>query len=143
MFQSYDEISKYILGLLNSSSQQILLIDGIIYNLLVNTIFNDHIEFQEFMNEWNDASYYHFQCEGYMKTLVVTKCYSHMSIYYFINNLIIPAEKHFAESLKHFSKIKVIPELTHTEQFKLLPKKVDDLKKIAIQIKEGIKLYSL
>ena len=138
-----DELSKFILRLLESFSKQIMAIDDSILELLKDSQFNSNPDFMEFIAHFNKGRYYHFQCEGYMKCLVLTKCYSPMSISYWLNTLVYPAVKHFTEALACLDKVEAVPVLESNPEFKNMLEKVDVFKEISMKITESVKMYNL
>lgn len=141
--QSYDVISKYVLGLLNKFSHQIIVINNSIQDLIGNDKFRTNEHFRGFVQEFELGRYYHFQCEGYMESLVVTTCYSPFSIKYWKDALVSPADKHFMEALMHLNQLKKIDEFKDHESFKELMTKIDGFKRISSEIMDAIGLYNL
>ena len=143
MEKRYDEISTNILRLLIKFSEHIMSIEENINKLLMNNEFNKNTDFLNFVKHFGLGRFYHFRCQGYMECLVFTKCYSPMSLSYWLNRLVYPAAEHFREALSYLDKVKAIPELAGNDDFRKLLTKIDEFKKVSMQIMQAIKLYNL
>jgi len=139
----YDTISTNILGLLINFSNTILVIENSTNEILTSEEFNKNIDFLQFVGHFGEGRYYHFRCQGYMESLVVTKCYSPLSICYWLNSLVYPAVHHFTIALEYLDKVKADSTFANIDVFQRLLTEIDNCKQVSMKIQQTISLYNL
>ena len=143
MCESYDYISKYLLKELFELSDLILRMGELNNQLLMNRRLNCNSTFYQYLMKFDIGRYYHFRCQGYMEALVLTKCYSEMSLCYWKEELFTPALESFMAALDDIDKLKKNSRFVCNPTFKELLKVLDEFKDLAMEIQETIKKYDL
>lgn len=143
MSSPYEELSNTTLDVLERFSKQILIINESIPKLLKSSSFNSDPNFMDFISHFSKGRYYHFQCEGYMKCLVLTKCYSPITINYWLNALVYPAASYFAQALEAVDQIEPAPGLPVDHEFNILLNKLETFENISMKLMDFVKMYTL
>lgn len=143
MNNPYDKLSINIAGLLKNFSYQTMIIEDCIKTLLTYPQFNTSPDFMKFVFFFDKGKYYHYQCEGYMKCLIITKCYSPISISYWLNELVYPAASFFSKSLTYLDSVKEVDEIKNHSNYKNLNDSIELFKSISNEIMECTEMYNL
>lgn len=143
IFEHYDNISTEILRNLFIFSKQIMCMTNSIHILLENEAFDIDSYFYNFVESFKKGRYYHYRCQGYMESLVLTKCYSPFSISYWIYQLVEPAAQHFSEALDYLDEWKEYSHISPNKEFQKLLDTTVEFKKTSEEIMRLIKTYNL
>ena len=114
-----------------------------IHILLEYQMFNTNPSFKKFIDAFKEGRYYHYRCQGFMESLVLTKCYSPFSINYWIYQLVYPAAQHFSEALENLDKMKQSSPLNQNKEFEQLLVTVEEFKKTSDEIMRLVRTYNI
>lgn len=137
-----DKLSIYIASLLEKLSIETMQIEDCTKMLLKDPEFNTNPYFIKFVYYFDKGKYYHYQCEGYMKCLTITKCYSPMSINYWLNELVYPAAELFDKALECFDRVKKMNKCETQCEYLTLIDSIDNFKDISNEIMKCIEMYN-
>ena len=100
-----DETTRRLLGRLYRQSDEIMRINASILTLQKDPAFYANENFCQFVWSFDEGRYYHFQCQGYMEGIVVTKDQSPQFLRYWFNRLFAPARDHLHRALAYFDRM--------------------------------------
>ena len=139
----YDEISKHLLSLLYRFSNEIMRVNASIMEMQKNPAFNTNENFRLFVMNFNEGRYYHFQCQGYIECLVVTKCYTQHSVRYWIDRLFKPALDYFMRAKTYYERMMAQRVLSESAESAVLGRKMQSFLNIAQAVQDEVAQYNI
>ena len=87
-----------------------------------------------FNHYFNLGLYYHYRCQGYVESLLVTNAYSTYSINIWINELVYPAAENFEHAMMFIEQIKSNANIVQLQEFEVLKQQMKEFQQIAMVI---------
>jgi hypothetical protein len=129
----YDPIFQQIYALLVQFSEKIQQVKATSHYITL------HLEalasnWSAFLKHFEEGAYFHYRCQGFVESLIITKEYTFTSVNVWVNQLVYPAASNFIEAMFHFEQLKLQNNLEHDTLLQHLDQQLNDFKKIARSI---------
>ncbi|MHA6258417.1 hypothetical protein ACXYMX_00765 [Sporosarcina sp. CAU 1771] len=87
-----------------------------------------------FNHDFNLGMYYHYRCQGYVESLLITNAYSPYSIHVWMNELVYPAAENFKQAMMYFEQLKSNTAFVRLHEFAVLNQQMMEFQQIAMGI---------
>ncbi|MFD1929285.1 hypothetical protein ACFSFY_14680 [Sporosarcina siberiensis] len=91
-------------------------------------------EWNAFNRSFNEGTYYHYRCQGYVECFRATNAYSNYSVNLWINELVYPAAKNFKQAMMDLEQLKANTTVAELQEFKILQQQIQEFQQIAMVI---------
>jgi hypothetical protein len=114
--QSSLQVFDQVYALLVRFSEKIQSVDDMIYR--ISSSWGGHesrTDWERFIRFFQEGTYFHYRCQGYMEALRVTGAYTPNSVNIWVNQLVYPAANNFTMAMQAYQSIsKADASIWHT-----------------------------